>query len=247
MKTRTFIIGCILAVAVFLFAQHRQQPAQSYGFREVVDLTHPIRSQVGAYELADQSASHTRKIPEHFATSLDAPADFAHGLWAVDQIPADRMVAPLVVLDVTANAAVNADYQVSVEDIAKYEQAHGQIPLHAVVMAQTGWESRWNSANAYRNADAKGIMHFPGYSLDTARFLVEGRSALGLGIDTPSIDYGASQNLPVRQYTLSHSLYHLENVANLEHAPATGGMVLVAPMKLEGGSTGPVRILALVR
>jgi kynurenine formamidase len=246
MKTRTFIVGCILAVAVFLFAQHRQQPAQSYGFREVIDLTHPISSQAATSVYRIRTAGAISP-PEDFGTNLDAPAHFARGLWAVDQIPAERLVAPLVVLDVTSNAEVNADYQVSVEDIARYEQAHGQIPLNAVVMAHTGWESRWNSANAYRNVDAKGTSHFPGYSLDAAKFLFEGRSALGLGTDTPSVDYGASRDFPVRQYTFSHSLNHLENVANLEHAPANGGIVLVAPMKLEGGSAGPVRILALVR
>jgi kynurenine formamidase len=90
-------------------------------------------------------------------------------------------------------------------------------------------------------------MHFPGYSADAAKFLVEGRNVLGLGIDTLSIDYGPSKDFAVHRYTLAHSLYHLENVANLDRAPAHGAIVVVAPMKLEGGSGGPVRILALVR
>ena len=90
-------------------------------------------------------------------------------------------------------------------------------------------------------------MHFPGYSEDAAKFLVEARNVLGLGIDTLSIDYGPSKDFAVHQYTLAHSLYHLENVANLEQAPVNGGIVVVAPMKLEGGSGGPVRIFALVR
>ena len=87
----------------------------------------------------------------------------------------------------------------------------------------------------------------PGYSEDAAKFLVEARNVLGLGIDTLSIDYGPSKDFAVHQYTLAHSLYHLENVANLEQAPVNGGIVVVAPMKLEGGSGGPVRIFALVR
>ncbi len=99
----------------------------------------------------------------------------------------------------------------------------------------------------YRNADDKGVMHFPGYSQEAAKFLVEARNVLGLGIDTLSIDYGPSKDFPVHHYTLAHSLYHLENVANLDHAPPHGGIVVVAPAKLEGGSGAPVRILALVR
>ncbi len=150
-------------------------------------------------------------------------------------------------LDVSANITNHPDYQISVEDIAQWEQAHGQIPLGSVVMARTGWDARWNSAKDYRNADRNGIMHYPGYSQDAAKFLVEGRTALGLGIDTLSIDHGPSKDFPVRQYTLAHSVYQLENVANLDRAPVTGGMVVVAPTKLESGSSGPVRILALVR
>jgi kynurenine formamidase len=262
MKTRTFIIGCVLALAVFLFAQRRQPPAQPAGFREVIDLTHTISSQVPTYELADKPSYLARtvasidkdgyfareiSVPEHFGTHLDAPAHFVPGMWTVEQIPAERLVAPLVVMDVRSNAKANADYQVSVDDVAKYERTHGQIPLNAVVIAHTGWDSRWNSASDYRNADSKGTMHFPGYSLDAAKFLVEARSVLGLGIDTLSIDYGPSQDFTVHHYTLAHSLYHLENVANLDRAPASGSLVVIAPMKLEGGSGSPVRILVLVR
>jgi kynurenine formamidase len=90
-------------------------------------------------------------------------------------------------------------------------------------------------------------MHFPGYSSDAAKFLVEGRAVLALGIDTLSVDPGSSKTLAIHQYTLAHSVYHLENVANLERVPDAGAVVVVAPMKLEGEVDGPVRILALTR
>jgi kynurenine formamidase len=243
MKTRTLIVGYVLALALFLFAQRHPGSSSPTGFHSVVDLTHTIDARSWAYELADKSVSP----PRRFGTRIDAPARFARGLWTVDQIPTDRLLAPLVVLDVSANIANHPDYQISVEDIARWEQAHNQIPLGSIVIVRTGWDSRWNSVNDYRNADRKGTMHFPGYSPDAAKFLVEGRNALGLGIDTLSIDYGPSKDFPVRQYTLAHSVYQLENVANLDRAPATGGMVVVAPTKLESGSSGPVRILALVQ
>jgi len=262
MKFRTFIVGCALALTLLLFAQRHEPSVQPSGFRAVVDLTHAINPQIPTYEPTDKPAYQARTVatlekdgyfardislPEHFGTHLDAPAHFARGMWTVDQIPPERLVAPLVVIDVTANPKSNPDYQVAVEDVAKWEQAHGQIPENAVVIANTGWESRWNSPRDYRNADTKGVMHFPGYSLEAAKFLVEGRYVLGLGIDTLSIDYGLSQDFPVHHYTLSRSVYHLENVANVEHAPAAGGMVVVSPMKLEGGSGSPVRIFALTR
>ncbi|MGO9124788.1 MAG: cyclase family protein [Terriglobales bacterium] len=262
MKTRTFFVGCILAVALLLFAHRRPGAAPTMGFTSVVDLTHALNAQVPTFEVAAKSPYQVKvvatvakdhyfarefSVPEHFGTHLDAPAHFVEGLWTVDQIPPERLVSPLVVIDVIVKAKANADYQIAVEDVAKWEGVHGEIPPNAVVIANTGWDSRWNSVKDYRNADAKGVMHFPGYSIDAARFLVEGRKVNGLGIDTLSIDYGPSPDFAVHQYTMAHSIYHLENVANLDHVPASGAVVVVAPIKLEGGSGGPVRILALVK
>jgi kynurenine formamidase len=262
MKIRTFVAGYVLALALLVFAQHQSEAAPGGGFRAVVDLTHTISGQAPTYELAEKDAYQARTIatiekghylarqislPEHFGTHIDAPAHFARGLWTVDQIPPERLIAPMVVLDVSGNAEHNPDYQISVDDIARWEQANGQIPLGAVVLARSGWNSRWDSAKSYRNADSKGIMHFPGYSRDAAQFLVEGRNVFGLGIDTLSVDYGPSQDFAVHRYTLAHSLYHLENVANLDRVPVSGATVVVAPVKLEGGSGGPVRILALLK
>ncbi|MGO8984692.1 MAG: cyclase family protein [Terriglobales bacterium] len=261
MKIRIFILGCTLALAPLLFAQHTHESARPLEFNAVVDLTHALNSQVPNYEGTQKPAFHAETVatvgkdgyfareislPEHFGTHIDAPAHFVAGSWTVDQIPVERLVEPLAVIDVRANVKGNLDYQISVDDIATWEQAHGQIPPRAVVIAYTGWESRWNSSQDYRNADAHGVLHFPGYSKEAAKFLVEQRNIVGLGIDTLSIDYGPSKDFPVHQYTLAHSLYHLENVANLEHAPASGATVVVAPMKLEGGSGGPVRILVLL-
>jgi kynurenine formamidase len=263
MKIHTFVIGCVLAIALLLFAQQRRiDPAMSGGFRTVVDLTHSINDKVPPYSM-EESADYkvtteaviekdkyfARKfsLPEHYGTHIDAPAHFARGMWTVDQIPPERLVAPLAVIDISKKAQANADYQLSVEDIADWEQAHGQIPGNAVVMLNTGWGARWNSIKDFRNADAKGVMHFPGYSVDAAKFLTEARAVLGLGIDTLSVDHGLSPDFAVHQYTMAHSVYHLEDVANLDSLPATGGIVIVAPMKLEGGSGGPVRILALLR
>jgi len=255
MKVRTLIIGYALALALFLFAQHRPSLSSPSGFRSVVDLTHSLDARALAYETSAYQVkivAGVEKIPnipfpEPFATRIEAPAHFARGLWTVDQIPTERLIAPLVVLDVSANIADYPDYQISVEDIVYWERNHDQIPLGSIVIARTGWDSRWNSARSYRNADKEGVLHFPGYSPDAAKFLVEARNTLGLGIDTMSIDYGPSKSFPVRQYTLAHSVYQLENVANLDRAPAAGGTVVVAPTKLESGSSGPVRILALVR
>ena len=258
MRIKTVVIGYALALALLLFAQHRPDATQPGSFTGVVDLTHPLRShQDGADKLAAspvRSAAIVEKMELRRTstaassnTNIDAPAHLVRGMWTVDQIPPERLIAPLSVLDVTAQVRRNPDYEVSVEDIAQWEQIHGEIPPGSVVVARTGWGTRWDSPKDYRNIDKKGVMHFPGYSEDAAKFLVEARLALALGIDTLSVDRGSSRTLAVHQYTLAHSVYHLENVANLERVPDAGAVVVVAPMKLEGQVDGPVRILALTR
>jgi len=186
-------------------------------------------------------------FPEHFSTHIDAPAHFAPGRWTVDQIPVSRLIAPLVVLDVTAKVRSNPDYRVQPDDIELWEKANGQIPAGAVVMARTGWDSRWSNMRDYRNADAQGTMHFPGFSIDAARVLVEARQVVAIGIDTLSVDPGNDKNFTVHRYTMPRSIYHLENVADLWRVPEVGARVVVAPTKIEGGSGAPVRILALLQ
>jgi kynurenine formamidase len=261
MRVRALIIGYALALALLLFAQRRPEAKPVSMFHAVVDLTHTLNSSVPTFDLSaepvykakvvatiakDKYFAREISLPEHFGTHIDAPAHFVPGLWTVDEIPAERLVAPLIVVDVSAKVAQNPDYLVSVEDISRWEEANGQIPFGAVVIANTGWASRWSSSQQYRNADAKGVMHFPGYSLDAAKFLIEARNVVGLGIDTLSIDYGPSEDFPVHQYGLAHSVYNLENVANLKKVPEKGAILVVAPMKLEGGSGSPVRLLALL-
>jgi kynurenine formamidase len=256
MKSRTLIVGYVLALALFLFGQRHPTSPTPTGFHAVVDLTYSIDPKAGdqvktAARVNKEYFLRNPSSAEPFETRIDAPAHFARGLWTVDQIPAERLIAPLVVLDVSANVKNHPDYQISVEDIATWEQAHNPIPLGSVVIARTGWDSGWHSANGYRHRVGE-TTHFPGYSPDAAKFLVEARSVLGLGIDTPNIDTpnidnGPSKDFTVRQYTLSHSVYQLENVANLDRVPAVSAMVVVAPTKLESGSSGPVRILALVK
>lgn len=258
MRFKTLVIGYALALALLLFAQHRPDAAQPSGFSGVVDLTHAYgRGQAKApavvagparnAALTQKESVHRIAVSSPANTTIDAPAHLQQGMWTVDQIPPERLIAPLCVLDVTDQVRRNPDYEVSVGDIAQWEQMHGEIPPGAVVLARTGWGERWNSPQAYRNSDKNGVMHYPGYSAETAHFLVEGRTALALGIDTLSVDPGSARVLAVHLYTLAHSVYHLENVANLERVPDAGAVVVVAPMKLEGEVDGPVRILALTR
>jgi kynurenine formamidase len=182
---------------------------------------------------------------EHYGTHLDAPAHFPPGKATVDQIPARRLMGPGVVLDVRAEASRDADFQLPAASVEEWEKRHGRIPEGAIVLLRTGWASRWPDAQRYRNQDAQGKMHFPGFSARAAKLLIE-RKVSGLGCDTLSIDYGASGDFAVHHLALGAGLYHLENLADMSALPESGAFLIAAPIKLEGGSGGPVRVFAIL-
>jgi kynurenine formamidase len=230
--------------------------------RAVIDLTHSLNDHLPNWEGTAKSPYESREsgnlqrdgyysrvfsTQEHYGTHLDAPAHFAAGAWTVDQIPAEYLVRPLAIIDVQKQARRNPDYEVTVQDVAAWEDAHGLIPSGAVVMAYTGWDQRWNSPEEFRNEQSDRLTHFPGFALETAEFLVKTRDVVGLGIDTMSVDVGVTTTFPVHLFTSKENVYHLENVANLSLVPPAGATVVVAPIKLEHGSGGPTRVLALVK
>ena len=215
-RIRTFVIAYVLVLALFLFAQHRPESAQVASLRGVVDLTRA--------EAAGTGQPGTR---------IDAPARVSRSLWTVDQIPPERLIAPLVVLDVTEKTQQNSGYQISVEDIAHWEHANGQIPLGSVVVART----KVNSAPIASSA----------FAAETAQFLVQGRNVTGLGTDASDLESRHSNSESVDKFALSHSVYVLKNVASLERVPASGALVMVAPAKIRGRTEAPARIIALVR
>jgi len=182
---------------------------------------------------------------EHYGTHVDAPAHFPPGKTTVDQIPAKQLFGPAVVIDVRAESGKDADYQLGASRVEEWEERHGRIPEGAIVLLRTGWASRWPDARKYRNQDAKGKMHFPGFSPGAAKLLIQ-RKVSGLGCDTLSIDHGASSDYPVHHLALGAGLYQLENLADLSELPERGAFLIVAPIKLEGGSGGPVRVFALL-
>ena len=243
MKWSTFAIASALLLALFVFAQRRTAEVPRPALAGVVDLTHSI----SGVDANGRDARLAVASQENFSTHIDAPAHFVRGAWTVDEIPVDRLVAPLVVVDVRKGAQNNPDYQVGMDDLATWEQANGPLPAGAVVVARTGWATRWYNGNDYRNADSQGVMHFPGFSVDAVKFLVDARQIAAVGIDTLSVDAGRSRDLAVHQFTGARQIYHVENVANLDKVPEAGATAVIAPAKLQGGSAGPVRILALLR
>ena len=149
------------------------------------------------------------------------------------------------VFDVRSEGGADADYLLPAGRIDEWEKRHGQIPEGTIGLLKTGWSSRWPHADSYRNQDAAGRMHFPGFSVEAVERLIE-RKVSGIGCDTMSVDRGASEHFEVHQLALGAGLYHLENLSDLSELPEKGAFLVVAPIKLEGGSGGPVRVFALL-
>ena len=181
---------------------------------------------------------------EHYGTHLDAPIHFPPGKTTVDQIPANQLFGPAVVVDVRAEGAKDADYRLPAARVEEWEKKHGGIPAGSIVLLRTGWASRWPDVQKYRNQDAQGKMHFPGFSVEAAKILIS-RKVSGIGCDTLSADYGASEDFAVHHLVLGAGLYQLENLADLREVPEAGAFLVVAPIKLEGGSGGAVRVFAI--
>jgi kynurenine formamidase len=195
--------------------------------------------------------ANTFRTAEHGGTHLDAPIHFAEGGQHADEIPLDRLIGPAVVIDVSKQAAADRDYQVSVKDFKAWEALHGQLPDGIIVLLRTGFGKFWPDPVTYMGTNARGedavpLLHFPGLHPDAARWLVEHRSIHAIGLDTPSIDFGQSADFQSHRILFAKNIPVFENVAQLERLPATGFHVIALPMKIKGGSGGPLRIVAVV-
>lgn len=187
--------------------------------------------------------------PEHGGTHLDAPFHFSESGRTTEQIPLEQLVGPAIVIDATARAAADRDYRLTPDDVLRFEKTHGRIPAGTIVLLRTGWSRHWPNARAYLGDDTPGDaskLSFPSYGAEAAKLLVQDRRAAALGIDTASIDYGRSKEFEVHRIAAAANVPGLENLTNLGALPARGATVIALPMKIEKGSGGPLRAIALV-
>lgn len=227
----------------------------------VVDLTHAVSAEAPYWPgsptspfLHDTLSAHddgapsmaAYAVPEHFGTHFDAPVHGGKGLASVDLVPTSELFGPAVVIDVTAQAQADEDYAVSVADIEAWESAHGAIPTGAIVLMRSGWPERWTQGDAYYNRGEDGRLHFPGFSVEAAEFLISERDIAGIGVDTGSVDPGNANSFPAHGVVNGSGGFHLENLADMSALPGSGAYLIVAPIKIEGGSGGQVRVFAVV-
>jgi kynurenine formamidase/ketosteroid isomerase-like protein len=239
------------------------QPLDLQGYR-LVDLTHaynadtvfwpapPTQFKLEQLHFGDTPAGFFYSanrfcLPEHGGTHLDAPIHFARDRETMDRVGLERLIGPVIVIDVSGKAAADRDYRLSTADVLAFEAQHGRIEPGTRVLLRTGWSSRWPDATAYLgHATDATRLHFPSYGAEAARLLVEERQVALLGIDTASIDYGPATDFPVHRIAAAANVPGLENVTGLAALPPRGAILLALPMKIEGGSGGPTRVVALV-
>lgn len=188
---------------------------------------------------------------EHGGTHIDAPVHFAKGRNSVDEIPLSQMIGPAIVVDVTEHVNKNRDYQVSADDLKNWERRNGRIADGSIVLLRTGFGKFYPDRKKYLGTDQRGEkavadLHFPGLHPDGARWLTTNRNVKAIGLDTPSIDYGQSTLFESHRILFDKNIPAFENVANLHQLPIKGFSIVALPMKIKGGSGGPLRIIAIV-
>ncbi len=194
---------------------------------------------------------NTLTFGEHTGTHFDAPVHWVTGKDlpdnSCDTIPARQFVGPACVIDVTADVAANPDFLLTPERIEAWEATHGRIPAGAWVLLRTGW-SRRTGTEAFINAAADGP-HSPGFDARASAMLAHDRNVLGVGVETIGTDAGQAGTFdpPFPNHTIMHGAgkFGLASLCNLDQLPATGAVVIAAPLKIVQGSGSPLRVLAL--
>lgn len=252
--------GAALAGGALVSSLAPAAPAHASRRRHVqtVDLTHrlvkdfpdfygtePVISDVVDRQFAtDGFYSKSWTFPEHIGTHIDAPGHFAQGAKTVDELSADELVAPLVVVDIRHKASEDPNAMVEPEDLVAYERGHGRIPEGALVAMYSGWAERVDDADAFRGGSGFPDLNFPGFSSDATDWLVARRDPVGIAVDTMSLDPGNSLDFAVHFSFLATNRYGVENLRNLGQAPAKGATVFVGAVPWEDGSGGPCRVIA---
>jgi len=252
----------IVLLSVFLVPMMQRKPAQ-----KIIDLTYSFDSESvywptaetfkletdfeGTTEGGYYYSAYRYAAAEHGGTHLDAPVHFAKGHNTVDQIPLEQLTGSGLVIDITKQCANDVDYLVSIADIQNWEKQNGKIPAGSIVLLRTGFGKLYPDRKKYLGTDERGAaavakLHFPGLDPLAADWLVKNRTIKAIGLDTASIDRGQSAKFESHRILFAADIPAFENVANLDQLPVKGFTIVALPMKIKGGSGGPLRIIAMM-
>jgi kynurenine formamidase len=242
------------------------------GSVRVVDLTQPLSERTPVLQLPEPFANtpslsrrtlsryddagpawawDVLELGEHTGTHFDAPIHWISGRDGEDvaSVPVERLVGPAVVIDRSAEVAQDPGYLLTVAEIERFEAEHGEIAPGSWVLFRSGWDARADDAEAFLNTGPQGPVT-PGPDVEAARWLGGERGIVGYGVETVGTDAGAAGGFdppfPAHRFLLGSGRYGLTQLANLAQLPPTGAVIVVAPLKLVGGTGSPARVLALV-
>jgi len=275
-KMKIYFYSVVLFVLILAACDTKSTTSQKpnasghtkFSKRKLVDLSHVFSDETiywvtaKEFRLDTVYAGQTNKgfyysannfsTAEHGGTHIDAPIHFAKNGQTVDEIPLEKLIGSAIKIDVSSKAFTNPDYLISVEDFTDWEESAGiLIPDGSIVILQTGFSKYYPDKIKYLGTDDRGEnavkqLHFPGLSSKAAEWLVENRNIHAIGIDTPSIDYGQSEYFKSHVILLSNNIPAFENLTNLDKLPLNGFEIIALPMKIEGGSGAPLRIIAVL-
>jgi kynurenine formamidase len=250
----------VLAGASRGAASQRPDGRRTIAAGNVLDLTHtlspafpiwpsavnvPIKITNTTTVAKDGYYANRWELVEHHGTHLDAPAHFAAGGATAERLAAASLVVPAAVIDLRERARKDADAVVTVDDLRAWEKAHGRLPKNCGVFLDSGWDAKAGDARAFLGQDDAKTLHFPGFSKEACAWLLAEREVVGLGVDTLSLDFGASKDFAAHKLWLGAGKWGLECVANLSKLPPAGATVFVGAPKVSGASGGPTRVLAV--
>ena len=257
----------LLLVVLILVVPVMAQKQGAFPSGRIVDLTYAFDANSVYWPTAEQFkletdfegmtekgyyySAYRYSAAEHGGTHLDSPVHFAKGHYTVDELPLQQLIGAAIVIDVSAQCATNSDYLVSVSDFENWEKSNGKIPAGTIVLLRTGYGKFYPDRKKYLGTDERGAeavakLHFPGLDPAAARWITSNRSIKAIGLDTASIDYGQSTLFESHRILFEKNIPAFENVANLDQLPAKGFSVIALPMKIKGGSGGPLRIVAIL-
>lgn len=259
-SNKVFLIAVCAAVIVMMVALSSYAAGNA---ERILDMTYAYDENTiywpnaKSFKLTPEFRGMTEKgywyaASEHGGTHVDAPLHFAKDGRTIEQIPLAEWIGPTVKIDVTRECARNRDYRLSVDDIVKWEIKYGRIPKGAWVIMYTGVGTQfYPDPKRVLGTDKKGLtalpeLSFPAFSQAAAEFLATKRDIGGIAIDTPSIDYGKSQDFPVHRTICGADKLALENIANLDKLPVKGAMLYVIPMNIKGATGAPARVFAIL-
>lgn len=208
-----------------------------FGPSKFMPTADPVTQRPYTYAKDGFEATHYDLSCDQLGTQLDPPAHWNPYFPSIDELPPTYAIRPLVVIPIQDEVAKDPGYQMQVDDIHAWERRHGRIPEGSVVFIRSDWSKEWP------NPELATRKEFPGVTLAALKFLHLERKILFHGHEP--LDTDTTPNLVGEAWLLRNGYTQAECVAHLDKVPEKGALVAIGFPKLQGGTGGYARYIAL--